>query len=227
MKERLYPVLTAVVFACYGCGQEDAQALSSGAASAGNAVVLTAMLDTLIADPADADALVSMTRIYTELSAVASSGVEVPLSWRGVTKAPLDQCVTQEDSRITYAECSLRNGRLDGTIASAGDDLELDLTTRVQGAGASGSLEVRMRGSLVLSERSLCGELRYDTVIGGLDEFPSGLAVELHARYVDIALDGQGCPLGGTLEVVQETLGGSMLATVGFGPRCGQARVLP
>lgn len=229
MKERLLRVLTAVLFLCYGCPSEESGSLSAVAASAGNAVVSTARLNALVANPRDPEALISMTRIYTDLSAVANAkgdgaGLFTTLTAR---KASLEVCVTEQGSVIAYDDCTVSNGIIDGTVTSSGDGIDFDLAIIAQGTGGEGRLSVLMDGGITLTERSLTGLLTYDTIIEGVDEYPDGLSLMIQADYVDITLDEVQCPLSGSLLVEQEVLGVStgIVETV-FGPNCGDVRVL-
>jgi hypothetical protein len=228
MKERLLLTTTALFLVCYGCRNQENEGLSAVAASAGKAVVSTARLKGLVENPTDSDALISMTRIYTDLSAVANAG----RGGAGVftdfltQKAPLDECVTMDGSVITYDNCSVSNGTIDGTLSSNGDEIDIDLMTSVQGAGAVGSLIVHMHGGIAVTATSLGGSLTYDTVIQGVDGYPDGLSFTIFADYIDITLDEVECPLSGFLVVEQEFLGESTGVVEGtFGPACGDVRL--
>ncbi|MDH3625585.1 MAG: hypothetical protein OEQ49_17095 [Myxococcales bacterium] len=227
MKERL-SITTALLLVCYGCADQEPSGVSSAAASAGNAVVSTARLDTLIENPSDPDALIAMTRIYSELSAVANAGQD----GAGVfieflrQKASLEECVAEEGSLITYDNCSVSNGTIDGTLSSSGDDIDFDLSIGVIGSGGTGSLTVHMHRGITLSEALLTGSITYDTTIEGVARYPDGLLFTIHADYVDITLDDVQCPLSGTLrveQVIREESTGALEAV--FGPSCGDVRL--
>ncbi|MDH3200557.1 MAG: hypothetical protein OEM15_06655 [Myxococcales bacterium] len=228
MKERLVSSITALLVVCYGCADQNNVGLSSAAASAGNAVVSTARLDSLVEDPSDPDALISMTRIYSDLSAAANAGQD----GAGVfidfltQKASLDECVTEDGSLITYDDCSVSNGTIDGTFSSSGDEIDFDLSISVFGTGGTGSLTVHMYRAIVLTRTSLAGSLTYDTTIEGVDQYPGGLSFTIHADYVDITFDDVQCPLSGALRVEQVIPGESTTALEAvFGPSCGDVRL--
>ena len=228
MKERLLWTTTALLLVCYGCADQENMRLSSAAASAGNAVVSTARLDTLVENPSDPDALISMTRIYADLSAAANAGQD----GAGVfidfltQKASLDECVTDDGSLITYNDCSVSNGTINGTLSSSGDEIDFDLSISVLGAGGSGSLTVHMYRAITLTETSLTGSLTYDTIIEGVDQYPDGLSFTIRADYLDITFDDVPCPLSGAL-LVEQVIPGESTGTVEavFGPACGDVRV--
>lgn len=228
MKERLSTGITALLLLCYGCTDQENGNLSGAAVSAGFAVVATARLDALVENPRDPDALVSMTRIYADLSAVANArndGAGIFTDFL-TQKAPLETCVTELGFLIVYDDCTVSNGIIDGTLVSSGDEIEFDLAIIAEGAGAAGSLTVVMGGEITLTGSSLRGSLTYDTVIEGVDEYPDGLTLTLKADYVDIALDADQCPLSGRLVVEQEFLGESTgIVEAVFGPVCGDARI--
>ena len=228
MKERLLSISTALLLVCYGCADPQSAGLSSAAASAGNAVVATARLGTLVENPDDPDALIAMTRIYADLSAVANAGQEgtgVFLDFPA-QKASLDECVRENGPVITYDDCSVSNGIIDGALSSTGDKIDFDLSIQVLGGGGSGSLMVRMRGGILLSNTSLMGALTYDTVIEGVDQYPEGLSFTIHADYVDIMVDDLQCPVSGAL-LVQQAIPEESTSIVEalFGPDCGDVRI--
>lgn len=206
MKERLLFGTTALLLVCYGCTGEEISGLSSLEAAAKNAVESTANLDLLVEDPADPEALFSLTRIYADLSAVANASRDGAAFFVNplTQKAPLDQCITQDGPVITYDDCTLRNGTIGGTITSSGDELDFDLRIAAEGVGGAGSLAVRMRGGVVLTDTSLAGSLAYETIILGLEDYPDGLSFTMDADYIGIALDDVQCPLSGSLVVGQE-----------------------
>ncbi len=228
MKERLLSSTTALLLVCYGCADQESVGRSAVAASAGKAVVSTARLDGLFEDPANSESLISMTRIYADLSAVANAGRDGAGVFINLLtqKAPLDECVTEDGSVITYDNCSVSNGTIDGTLSSNGDDIDIDLTISAQGAGGVGSLIVHMHGGITVTATSLGGSLTYDTVIQGVDQYPDGLSFTIVADYIDITLDEVECPLSGFLLVEQEFLGVSTGIVEGtFGPACGDVRL--
>jgi len=226
MKERLLCGITALALVCYGCADQESVGLSSAAASSGSAVVLTARLDTLVGNPNDPDALLSMTRIYADLSAAANAGPNGVFIDFLTQKAPLDECVTENGSLITYDNCSVSNGTIDGTLSSSGDDIDFDLSIGVLGTGGTGSLTVHMYRGITLTETSLTGSLTYDTIIEGVDQYPDGLSFTIHADYVDIILDDVQCPLSGALRV-EQVIPGESTGTIEavFGPSCGDVRI--
>ncbi len=228
MKERLLPTTTALLLVCYGCADPQSAGLSSAAASAGNAVVATARLDTLVENPDDPDALIAMTRIYADLSAAANAvqegtGVFVDFLTQ---KASLDECVSENGPVITYDDCSVSNGTIDGALSSSGDEIDFDLSIQVLGGGGRGSLMIRMRGAILLSNTSLAGSLTYDTVIEGVDQYPEGLSFTIYADYIDIMLDDLQCPLSGVV-LVEQVIPGESTSIVEalFGPNCGDVRI--
>ena len=182
----------------------------------------------LLARVIDSSSLISMTRIYTDLIAVANVGQDGagvftdPLT----QKAPLDECVTVNGPLITYDNCTVSNGTIDGTLSSSGDEIDIDLMISAQGAGAGGSLIVHMHGGITVTATSLGGSLTYDTVIQGVDQYPDGLSFTIVAHYVDITLGEAECPLSGSLLVEQEFLEESTGVVEGtFGPSCGDVRL--
>lgn len=228
MKERLLSSTTALLLVCYGCADQENEGLSAAAASAGNAVVSTARLDGLVENPQDPDALLSMTRIYTDLSAVANAGQDGAGVFTDflTQKALLEDCVTDDGPVITYDNCSLSNGTIDGTLSSSGDEIDFDLMISVQGTDGAGSLAVRMSGGITLTESSLGGSLTYDTLIQGVDQYPDGLSFTIYADYVDITLNEMQCPLSGSLWVDQVFLGASTgTEEAVFGPSCGDVHL--
>ncbi|MEM7434115.1 MAG: hypothetical protein AAF436_03115 [Myxococcota bacterium] len=230
MKERLLFCLTTLLALCYGCDQEDVPTgLSDVEAAAGNAVVSTARLDQLVANPRDVDQILSLTRIYTDLTTFANAGGQ-PGVFAATTKGTdgdLGDCVTETPSLILYDRCLVSNGQIDGTIAVDGDAVTLNLEVSLVGGQGTGSLDVLMDGTVTIAPESLGGRLTFVTAIGGLDEFPDGLRLVLVADYLDLALDDIQCPLEGTLRVEQE---GPDADTgprrADFGPDCGEVRIL-
>ncbi|MGB5811665.1 MAG: hypothetical protein WBG86_14100 [Polyangiales bacterium] len=220
MKERLLFSLTTLLFVCYGCSEQGGPELTATEAAAGNAVVLTANLDTLVEEPRNEEALISMTRIFGDLTTVANAegaGVFEPVASR---KAPLSTCVTEYGALIVYNDCSVSNGTIDGTILAFEDEIRFDLSISVEGA-AEGSLEVLMEGSVEITESLLEGSLLYTTIIRGLEEFPDGLRLTLDAAYLGIELDRVKCPLAGTLQVEQRGPDANTgLKEAFFGPDC-------
>ena len=190
MKERLFTT-TAVLLVCYGCADQESVELSAVAVSSGNAVVSTARLGVLVDNPTDPDALISMTRIYADLSAAANAagdGAGVFVDFLA-QKAPLDECVITNGSLITYDDCTVSNGTIDGTLSSRGDEIAFNFVVGVLGTGRMGSLIVHMDGAITLTDRTLTGSLTYDTLIEGVDQYPDGLAFAIHADYIDITID--------------------------------------
>jgi len=224
MKERLLFSTTALFLVCYGCTDQESGGLSGVTASAGTAVVLTARLDSLVSNPQDPEALTSMTRIYTHLSAVANAGQDGAGVFTDflTQKAPLEECVTRDGLLIAYDNCTVSSGTIDGTLSSSDDEIDFDLFIRAEGTGGVGSLEVHMHGKITLTETSLGGSLIYDTIIEGVDQYPDGLSFTIYADYVGIALDDDQCPLSGSLLVDQEFLEASTgVVEATFGPSCG------
>ena len=228
MKERLLFSTTALFLVCYGCTDQESGGLSGVTASAGTAVVLTARLDGLVENPRDSETLISMTRIYTHLSTVANAGRDGAGVFTDflTQKAPLEECVTKDGPLITYDNCTVSSGTIDGTLSSSGDEIDFDLWIRAEGVGGVGSLSVHMDGGITLTDTSLEGSLTYDTIIEGVDQYPDGLSFTIYADYVGIALDEVQCPLSGSLLVDQEFLGESTgIVEAIFGPSCGDVRL--
>ncbi|MEM7135894.1 MAG: hypothetical protein AAF500_04900 [Myxococcota bacterium] len=230
MKERLLFTLTTLLLLCYACDQEDLPTgISDVEAAAGNAVVSTARLDQLVANPRDVDQIVSLTRIYTDLTTFANAGGQLG-AFAAVSKGTdddLGDCVTETPSLITYDRCLVSNGQIDGTIAVDRDTLTLDLEVSLVGGQGTGSLEVAMAGTVTIAPASLGGRLTFVTALFGLDEFPDGLRLILVADYLDIGLDEIQCPLEGILRVEQEGPDadtGPQRAL--FGPICGEVQIL-
>ena len=223
--------LTLLPVVCYGCRDDAAEGLSITEAAAGNAVVSTARLEQLVEDPRDVEALLSVTRIYTDLTTLATDGGQISVVANSVSKGvsepdPLDDCVSVTEDVIRYSDCPVSNGTFDGTITSIEDTLTFDLTIAVRSTGADGSLVVLMRGPIERAGSRLEGELNYETTITGIADFPDGLRLALEARYLRIGLDEVDCPLSGSLVV--EQVGGGVdpgAREAVFGPVCGDVRL--
>lgn len=227
MKERLLFSLTAVLLLCYACNEEEGSGLSVTEAAAGNAVVSTARIRFLLDDPANEEALISLTRIYTDLTTLATNGGEVGVIGSLVPKGTLEDCVVVSDTVIRYDGCDVSNGTFDGTIEVMGDEITFDLVISVVATGAEGSLIVAMQGSILLTATTLSGELRYTTTIGGLPDFPGGLDLTLDANYVGVTLDDVQCPLSGSLEAEQRGPDADTgVREAVFGPSCEDVRIV-
>ncbi|MEM8610267.1 MAG: hypothetical protein AAGF92_24470 [Myxococcota bacterium] len=227
MKERLLFSLTTLLLLCYGCNDEEGSGLTVTEAAAGNAVVSTARTELLVDDPRSVDALISLSRIYTDLTTLATDAGEVGVVGIALTKGTLGDCVVVTDSVIRYDDCPVSNGTIDGTITVDGDELSFDLDIAVVDSGDNASLVVSMEGPVTVTETSLYGSLNYETVIEGLPDFPDGFRLSLEADYVDIGIDDVECPLSGSLRAEQRGLDSNTgVREAIFGPSCGDVRIV-
>ena len=220
----------SLLLLCYACDEGEASGLTVTEAAAGNAVVSTARTRLLLADPADEEALLSLTSIYTDLTTLVTDGGAVGVvSSAGslVSKGSLPACVAIDDGVVRYDDCDISNGTIDGTITVVDDEITFDLVIAVVATGVEGSLSVSMQGSILLTATTLSGGLRYVTTLGGLPDFPDGLRLFLDAEYREVVLDEVQCPISGSLTAEQRGPDADTgVQEAVFGPVCMDVRIV-
>jgi hypothetical protein len=201
--------------------------------SAVNVVDSTQSLESLKADARSNTAINQFSQIQSNSQYLISmqqgrgSALSSPLEAL-TSAASLDDCAVDSGGTVTYNNCDYGSGTINGTVNVAGDTITVDLT--INAYGSSQSLDLSYKGAVTVSATGIDGGLtvKYDI---------SGLNYSIDIDYNAIALDANGCAIGGSLIVDADwsyaglgSLGGagssSASVEVNFGPACGEMTML-
>ncbi|MBT8494615.1 MAG: hypothetical protein KJO07_16285 [Deltaproteobacteria bacterium] len=225
MKKLGFAVVLTLAVACggddgdgggsYGDPIPNAQAEAAGTMSVDGAADLTG----LGANPADDGAVGQSFAVYGHLSQMASikqsNAVPTALTGgEGTRNAEFPGCVSSNGNTATYTDCDSGDATINGTVTGSETNVDIDLTIDTSQA------TIDMDGDLDFSATSLSGYLKYTTSIEA-----AGMSIDtVYDGQYDVTLDGQGCAVGGQVEVHYTVSGGAGIdvwAKAEFGPNCG------
>lgn len=199
--------LSMVAFGCGSSGGGGEIDNPAAEAAAGRTVDSAAALADLANEPDSTSGISAVFDSYTSLATVANAGVagQTLTQKGGGTDGGLNDCITATETMVTYDNCDLGLGMIDGTLSVSGGEVTFDLTVAASG------LTFTLEGALTVSDTAIGGTLTATTSI-------SGFSTTLVANY-DVTLT-DGCATGGTIDVDQRGALSSDVQ-VQFGPACG------
>jgi hypothetical protein len=168
------------------------------------AVEASASLATLETDPDNDAALTKVSGLYSAMqillgAKLAAQGGDahavLPRLVRAAASKPLETaCLTATAGRVTYTNCDLGGGTINGTISWGAGSFDIDLEMTL----ASGETDLIMseHGTLRVTEESIAGALAID-VAGAIDTIHFDYSI---ASTWDITL-AAGLATAGVLEV--------------------------
>lgn len=251
--------------ACAGDDSDAGGSPSTPEAAANQSVESALTLRDLDSSPEDEAKIGGMSRLYGELQQIVllkqATALQSPPAGSVPTGAGAKEtsnrvdgldvaCVERGEASVTYNNCSVASGTIDGTVAKLDDALVINLTITVDPstfdatgmggdsaaageAAASGvevqSVTVTEQATLRYDDGSLTGTFDATVAVGMVTQIPMP-GGETREQPIDMeqsvhaVFDVQlttGCPTGGTLTV--ESAGTTAVAT--FGPECGDVTV--
>jgi hypothetical protein len=168
--------------------------------------------------PRDSERLLTAASFGPVTALLAPAGTRVVVPSRD-GEDNLERCTTTTARTASFAECSIAEHVVDGTVSRQGYQVTAELDdVFLLDPGLHGAASVDAR--LATGPGPLAGVVDVDAQ-WTVDGQETTLDATVHLDQV--ALDDSGCPVGGAMDVAGELIGPGIRArrTIRFGPACG------